>query len=89
MKLYKFDYKGTIGNHTITVPTDSQFLVGIGNGDPESTASLFDGETELEPEAEKIGEYTCFRFETDGTPLRKTYKAIIDGKEIDILFILK
>lgn len=214
MKLYKFDYRGTIGQNVMTVPTDSQFLIGIGNGDLSSTATLIedrpstiqtiaakilsfedlegefeykvpaydnlgeptawtigdklpvdvfkDGNTTrmiftyagiwdsgggewtqwdapdnavpslifsiipgeptywdvasildgdspvpqsaspeastitigvgpepITPEADKIGEYTCFRFETDGTPFRKNYKATIEGKEIDLLIICK
>ena len=83
MKLYKFDYRGTIGENVITVPTDSQFLIGIGNGDATATAQLFDGETEITPEEDKIGEYTCFRFETDGTPSRKNYKAVINGNNFE------
>lgn len=79
MKLYKFNYKGTIGNNVITVPTDSQFLIGIGNGDLSSTTQLFDGNTEILPEDEKIGEYTCFKMETQGTQFRKPYKAVITG----------
>ncbi len=87
MKLYKIDFTNTIGDYMVTVPTDSQFLIGIGNGDLSSTAQLFYGETEITPEDEKIGEYTCFRFVTDGTPSRKNYKAVIDGKDIDLLVI--
>lgn len=79
MKLYKFDYKGTIGNNVITVPTDSQFLVGISNGDNQAVAKLYDGETEIPAEEDKVGKYTCFRFETDGMPSGKKYKAVISG----------
>ena len=78
-KLYKFDYRGTIGENVITVPTDSQFLIGIGNGDLSSATQLFDGNTEILPEDEKIGEYTCFKMETQGTQFRKPYKAVITG----------
>jgi len=91
MKLYKFDYRGTIGNNVITVPTDSQFLIGISNGDATAEIKLFDGEIEIEPMEDKIGAYTCFRFETDGTPKFMHYKAVISetGYEvkIDILVI--
>ena len=79
MKLYKFDYKGTIGNNVITVPTDSQFLIGISNGDDESVAKIYDGETEIPAEEDKVGEYTCFRFETGGDAGEKKYKAVING----------
>ena len=89
MKLYKFDYRGMIGSNVITVPTDSQFLIGIGNGDVSSTAQLFDGSTEIPAEEDKIGEYTCFRMETASTAFRKTYKAVIEGKVIDLLVICK
>lgn len=89
MKLYKFDYRGTIGSNVITVPTDSQFLIGIGNGDVSSTAQLFDGSTEIPAEEDKIGEYTCFRMTTAETPSRKTYRAVIEGKDIDLLVICK
>ena len=91
MKLYKFDYRGTIGNNVITVPTDSQFLVGISNGDNEAVAKLYDGETEIPAEEDKVGKYTCFRFETDGTPKFMRYKAVLSGTgyevKIDILVI--
>ena len=79
MKLFKFDYAGNKGDNVITVPTDSQFLIGIGNGDQQAEAQLFDGTTEILPEDAKIGEYTCFRMETQGTQFRKPYKAVING----------
>ena len=83
MKLFKVDYSGTIGDYMVTVPTDSQFLVGISNGDSEADVELLDGETEITPEDEKIGAYTVFKFETDGTPFRKHLKAIISKTEIE------
>lgn len=83
MKLYKIDFTNTIGDYMVTVPTDSQFLIGIGNGDATATAQLFDGESEITAENEKIGEYTCFRFETNGTPSRKKYKAVINGNNFE------
>ena len=77
MKLYKADISNQIGNKVITVPTDSQFLVGLTYFDPEATIKLFDGDTEIEPEEDKINAYTCYRFSTGGTPFRKTYSAVI------------
>lgn len=79
MKLFKVDFKNAIGTNMVTVPTDSEFLVGLGNGDSTSTAKLFDGETELSAMTDKIGDYTCFRFATDGTPSRKQYKGVLSG----------
>lgn len=83
MKLYKIDFTNTIGDYMVTVPTDSQFLIGISNGDSEADVELLDGETEITPEADKIGEYTCFRFETSGTPFRKPYRAAISGNNFE------
>lgn len=88
MKLYKFDYRGTIGENIITVPTDSQFLIGISNGDATAQIKLFDGEIEIEPMENKIGAYTCFRFETDGTCGRKNYKAIMTGTGYEVKIAL-
>lgn len=88
MRLYKFDYRGTIGENIITVPTDSQFLVGISNGDATAEIKLFDGETEIEPMEDKIGAYTCFRFETDGTCGRKNYKATMTGTGYEVKIAL-
>jgi len=79
MKLYKIDFTNTIGDYMVTVPTDSQFLIGISNGDSEADVELLDGETELTPEDDKIGAYTVFKFETGGTPSDKHYKAVITG----------
>lgn len=81
MKLYKIDFTNTIGDYMVTVPTDSQFLLGISNGDSEADVELLDGETEITPEDEKIGAYTVFNFETDGTPFRKHLKANINGQK--------
>ena len=81
MKLYKIDFTNTIGDYMVTVPTDSQFLIGISNGDSEADVELLDGETEITPEDEKIGAYTVFNFETDGTPFRKHLKANINGQK--------
>lgn len=81
MKLYKIDFTNTIGDYMVTVPTDSQFLIGISNGDSEADVELLDGETEITPEDEKIGAYTVFKFETDGTPFRKHLKANINGQK--------
>jgi hypothetical protein len=82
MKLFKYDYTGAIGNNVVTVPTDSQFLVGISNGQDESDVELYDGATEIPAEENKVGKYTCSRFETDGEPSRKPYKAVITPKEV-------
>lgn len=91
MKLYKADISNQIGNKVITVPTDSQFLIGLSYHDPEATIKLFDGDTEIQAEAEKVNAYTCFRFSTDGTPSRKLYHGIVTGaeysKSISILVI--
>ncbi len=81
MKLYKIDFTNTIGDYVVTVPTDSQFLLGISNGDSEADVELLDGETELTPEEDKIGAYTVFNFETDGTPFRKHLIANINGQK--------
>lgn len=83
MKLYKIDFTNTIGDYMVTVPTDSQFLIGISNGDSEADVELLDGETEITPEDEKIGAYTVFKFETDGTPFKKQLKATISKTEIE------
>ena len=82
MKLYKVDFTNTIGNNVVTVPTDSEFLLGLSNGDASATVKLFDGETELEAMEDKIGKYTVFQFETSGVPSRKHYKSIILGNRI-------
>jgi len=84
MKLYKVDFKNAIGNNVVTVPTDSEFLVGLGNGDSTSTAKLFDGETELSAMSDKIGDYTCFRFSTGGTPFRAQYRGVISGERTEL-----
>lgn len=81
MKLYKIDFTNTIGDYMVTVPTDSQFLLGISNGDSDAEVELLEGETEITPEDEKIGAYTVFKFETDGTPFRKHLKANINGQK--------
>ena len=91
MKLYKADISNQIGNKIITVPTDSQFLVGLASYDPDATIRLFDGETEIQAEEDKVNAYTCFRFSTGGTPFRKLYTGVVTGsnytKTIDILVI--
>ena len=76
MKLYKVNFTNTIGNNVVTVPTDSEFLLGLSNGDASATVQLFDGETELEAMEDKIGSYTVFQFETSGVPSRKHYKGV-------------
>ena len=81
MKLYKADISNQIGNKVITVPTDSQFLIGLSYHDPEATIKLFDGDTEIQAEADKVNAYTCFRFSTDGTPSRKLYHGIVTGAD--------
>ena len=48
---------------------------------PWADVELLDGETEIPPEDEKIGAYTVFNFETDGTPFRKHLKANINGQK--------
>ena len=83
MKLYKIDFTNTIGDYMVTVPTDSQFLIGISNGDSEADVELLDGETEITPEDEKIGAYTVFKFETGETPFKKQLKATISKTEIE------
>lgn len=91
MKLYKADILNQIGNKIITVPTDSQFLIGLSTFDPDATIKLFDGATEIQPEEDKVNAYTCFRFSTGGTPFRKLYTGVVTGanysKTIDILVI--
>ena len=78
MKLYKFDYTGAIGDNVVNVPTDSQFLVGVGSA-ASSTVKLYDGETEIPAEPARVNAYTCFRFDTGPNPSRKGYKAVISG----------
>lgn len=91
MKLYKADILNQIGNKIITVPTDSQFLIGLSTFDPDATIKLFDGATEIQAEEDKVNAYTCFRFSTGGTPFRKLYTGVMTGsnysKTIDILVI--
>ena len=91
MKLYKADISNQIGNKIITVPTDSQFLIGLSTFDPDATIKLFDGATEIQAEEDKVNAYTCFRFSTGGTPFRKLYTGVVTGsnytKTIDILVI--
>lgn len=91
MKLYKADILNQIGNKIITVPTDSQFLIGLSTFDPDATIKLFDGATEIQAEEDKVNAYTCFRFSTGGTPFRKLYTGVVTGanysKTIDILVI--
>ena len=91
MKLYKADILNQIGNKIITVPTDSQFLIGLSTFDPDATIKLFDGATEIQAEEDKVNAYTCFKFSTGGTPFRKLYTGVVTGsnysKTIDILVI--
>jgi hypothetical protein len=92
MKLYKADFSNQIGNKIITVPTDSQFLIGLTySADPTATIALFDGETEIQAETDKVNAYTCFRFSTDGNPFWKPFKGVVTGtnytKTISILVI--
>lgn len=91
MKLYKADILNQIGNKIITVPTDSQFLIGLSTFDPDVTIKLFDGATEIQAEEDKVNAYTCFKFSTGGTPFRKLYTGVVTGsnysKTIDILVI--
>ena len=79
MRLYKIDFKNAIGDNVVTVPTDSEFLVGLGNGDSTSTAKLYDGSTELSAMFDKIGDYTCFKIETGKYPFVKEYKGLFSG----------
>ena len=72
-----------IGNNVVTVPTDSEFLLGLSNGDADATVQLFDGETELEAMEDKIGSYTVFQFETSGVPSRKHYKGVFTKTETE------
>lgn len=83
MKLYKIDFTNTIGNNVVTVPTDSEFLLGLSNGDADATVQLFDGEIELEAMEDKIGSYTVFQFETSGVPSRKHYKGVFTKTETE------
>lgn len=78
MKLYKYDYTGAIGDNVVNVPTDSQFLIGIGSA-ATSTVKLYDGDTEIPAEPARVNAYTCFRFDTGPNPSRKRYKAVISG----------
>ena len=83
MKLYKVNFTNTIGNNVVTVPTDSEFLLGLSNGDASATVQLFDGETELEAMEDKIGSYTVFQFETSGVSSRKHYKGVFTKTETE------
>ena len=74
MKLYKIDFNNQIGKNIVTVPTDSEFLLGLSNGDSAATIKLYDGATEITALEDKVGNYTCFRFSTNETPSRKVYK---------------
>ena len=76
MKLFKIDFTNTIGDYFVTIPTDSEFLIGLSNGDADATVELYEGSTKLTPLENKIGAYTCYRFKTTGTPARKLYKGI-------------
>ena len=81
MKLYKIDFKNMVGQNCVTVPTDSQFLIGLSNGDADSTAKLYNGETEITAEEEKVGSYTVFRFETGTEPSINEYKGVFTGTD--------
>ena len=94
MKLFKFEISNQIGNWVITVPTDSQFLIGMTSCvDPDAEIRLFDGETEIPAESDKLGKFTCFKLSTNETPCRKTYRGVIAGssysKTVSILVICK
>lgn len=71
MKLIKLNFTGQIGNNIITVETDTEFLLGLSNGDPSAQVCLFDEGTEIESEEEKIGPYTIFKMTAPGTPCTK------------------
>ena len=81
MKLYKVQFTNTIGDNVVTVPTDSEFLIGLSNGDEEAVVKLYDGDTEIAPMEDKIGSYTVFRFTTGGNPFRKHYKGTFTKTE--------
>lgn len=83
MKLYKIDfanYTNIDAPYKITVPTDSQFLIGLSNGDADATVVLKDANgASLTAETSKIGAYTAFRFSTTGTPSKSKYEGTISG----------
>ncbi len=90
MKLYKIDFKNMVGQNCVTVPTDSEFLLGLSNGDSAATIKLYDGATEITALEDKVGNYTCFRFSTNETPSRKVYKGTVNGSQpVEILIISK
>lgn len=90
MKLYKIDFNNQIGKNIVTVPTDSEFLLGLSNGDSAATIKLYDGATEITALEDKVGNYTCFRFSTNETPSRKVYKGTVNGSQpVEILVISK
>lgn len=90
MKLYKIDFNNQIGKNIVTVPTDSEFLLGLSNGDSAATIKLYDDVTEITALEDKVGNYTCFRFSTNETPSRKVYKGTVNGSQpVEILVISK
>lgn len=83
MKIYKIDYTPLVGTHRLTVPTDSSFLVGLGKNESFPDISLEDSTGTSIPAFQTIGDYTCFRFDTDENPSRKEYTAKYSKTEQD------
>lgn len=84
MKMYKVNFTGETVSQVITVPVDSEFLVGVSDGNPGTRVVLSLDGTPLEPMDDPIGNYTAFPFDTTNQqPSRKEYKAVLET-EVEI-----
>lgn len=80
MKLFK-TYPRGIGNQVISVPTNSDFLIGVKTDNVLSSATLtdLDSQEELSPLDKKIGSYVAFKQSTGNEPFSKEYIATLTG----------
>lgn len=80
MKVYKFKNRG-IGWQVATVPTDSEYMIGIENPDglPMASVKLYDGATEI-PASFTLNDYVLFQTFSGGNPETKRLTAVLTGE---------
>lgn len=78
MKVYKFKNKG-IGKQAVTIPTDSEYMIGIEKLGGVESVKLYDGETELSASF-TLNNYVLFQTFSGGEPATKEYKAVLSGE---------
>lgn len=81
--MFKINHNNLPGIHEISVPTDSVFALGIGNGkNLSATIHLYDGETELSNVLDSGGVIPYYKiYEITSSPNQETkyLKATVSG----------